>query len=77
MDTSFSECPVYEGEEEVEFIDFWDLFLNASSTLAAGASGLIPYGDLTSVGANLVKDFWTGVDKDTSFICVTGRYSER
>ena len=26
VDTSFSECPVYEGEEEVEFIDFWDLF---------------------------------------------------
>ena len=51
--------------------------MNASSALAAGESGLILYADLTSVGANLVKDFWTGVDKDTSFICVTGRYSER
>ena len=76
MDTSFSEFPVYEGDEEFEFIYLWDLFLNASSALATGESRLITYGDLTNVGANLVKDLLSRVDKKASFISVTGRYRE-
>jgi hypothetical protein len=55
--------PSLEGQQE--FIDFRDLLLSPEEAVAAGASGMAPYGDMGAKLMQIVDDNFLGKNPDT------------
>jgi hypothetical protein len=74
MISSFIEkpsCPKKSFETvDQRFIDFRDLFLSESTSLAYGGSGTSPYGDLIRTALDFIKDYTAEVDPETGLSAV-------
>ena len=61
--TSF--CPDVPESSKDGFVDFRDIFLNATSALKAGGSGDMPYGDMMVLAKRFVDDELVAADPET------------
>ena len=58
-------CPDVPESSKDGFVDFRDIFLNATSALKAGGSGDMPYGDMMVLAKRFVDDELVAADPET------------
>ena len=62
---SMNVCPDVPESSKDGFVDYRDLFMNATSALGAGGSGDMPYGDMMVLAKRLVDDELVAADPET------------
>jgi hypothetical protein len=64
-ENTIANCLTYSSGTESEFIDFRDLFMNSTESVAVGGSGEQPYGNVASQLVGSLKTFLVSPDEET------------